>query len=60
MFAYYVRLAVLSLRRNPVLTALRYFRSEFEDHVLRKRCPATACKEIISAPCIHTCQAKHK
>jgi NADH-quinone oxidoreductase subunit F len=40
---------------NPVLTALRYFRSEFEDHVLRKRCPATACKEIISAPCIHTC-----
>jgi NADH-quinone oxidoreductase subunit F len=40
---------------NPVLTAIRYFREEFEDHVLRKRCPATACKEIISAPCIHAC-----
>jgi NADH-quinone oxidoreductase subunit F len=40
---------------NPVLTALRYFREEFEDHVLRKRCPATVCKEIISAPCIHAC-----
>jgi NADH-quinone oxidoreductase subunit F len=40
---------------NPVLTAIRYFREEFEDHVLRKRCPAAVCKEIISAPCIHAC-----
>jgi NADH-quinone oxidoreductase subunit F len=38
-----------------VLTAIRYFREEFEDHVLRKRCPAAVCKEIISAPCIHAC-----
>lgn len=40
---------------NPVLTAIRYFREEYEDHVQRKRCPATVCKEIISAPCIHAC-----
>ncbi|HEY5657415.1 MAG TPA: NADH-quinone oxidoreductase subunit NuoF, partial [Myxococcota bacterium] len=40
---------------NPVLTAIRYFREEFEDHVLRKRCPAGVCKEIISAPCMHAC-----
>ncbi|MDH3520718.1 MAG: FAD-dependent oxidoreductase, partial [Myxococcales bacterium] len=40
---------------NPVLTAIRYFREEFEDHVLRNRCPAAVCKEIISAPCMHAC-----
>ncbi len=32
---------------NPVLSALRYFRSEFEDHVLRKRCPAGVCTPLI-------------
>jgi NADH:ubiquinone oxidoreductase subunit F (NADH-binding)/(2Fe-2S) ferredoxin/Pyruvate/2-oxoacid:ferredoxin oxidoreductase delta subunit len=32
---------------NPVLSALRYFRSEFEDHVLRKRCPAGVCTSLI-------------
>ena len=32
---------------NPVLSALRYFRSEFEDHILRKRCPAGVCTPLI-------------
>jgi NADH:ubiquinone oxidoreductase subunit F (NADH-binding)/(2Fe-2S) ferredoxin/NAD-dependent dihydropyrimidine dehydrogenase PreA subunit len=32
---------------NPVLSALRYFRSEFEDHILRKRCPAGVCIPLI-------------
>ncbi len=30
---------------NPVLTGLRYFRNEFDDHV-KKRCPAKSCKNL--------------
>ena len=32
---------------NPVLSALRYFRSEFEDHIDQKRCPAAVCTALI-------------
>ena len=32
---------------NPVLSALRYFRSEFEDHIIKKRCPAAVCAPLI-------------
>ena len=28
---------------NPVLTTLRYFRDEYEAHILEKRCPAGVC-----------------
>jgi NADH-quinone oxidoreductase subunit F len=33
---------------NPVLTTIRYFRSEYEDHIHKKKCPALVCKELIS------------
>jgi NADH-quinone oxidoreductase subunit F len=33
---------------NPVLTTLRYFRDEYEAHILEKRCPAGACKALTS------------
>jgi len=32
---------------NPVLTTLRYFRDEYEEHIKNKRCPALACKSLI-------------
>ncbi len=32
---------------NPVLSALRYFRPEFEAHILQKRCPAAVCTPLI-------------
>ena len=32
---------------NPVLTALRYFRAEFEAHIHRKKCPAGVCRSLI-------------
>jgi NADH-quinone oxidoreductase subunit F len=32
---------------NPVLTALRYFREEFEIHVRDKRCPTGRCTSLI-------------
>jgi NADH-quinone oxidoreductase subunit F len=31
---------------NPVLTALRYFRDEFEAHINEKRCPAGVCRKL--------------
>lgn len=32
---------------NPVLTGIRYFREEFEAHVVRKQCPARVCVDLI-------------
>jgi len=40
---------------NPVLSTLKYFRSEYEKHVVEKRCPAMVCKEIVSSPCQYIC-----
>jgi NADH-quinone oxidoreductase subunit F len=31
---------------NPVLTTLRYFKDEYEAHILEKRCPARVCPEL--------------
>ncbi len=33
---------------NPVLTTIRYFRSEYEEHINKKRCPALVCRKLIS------------
>jgi NADH:ubiquinone oxidoreductase subunit F (NADH-binding) len=33
---------------NPVLTTLRYFREEYESHILKHRCPAAVCKDLIT------------
>jgi len=33
---------------NPVLSTLKYFRNEYIDHIMHKRCPAGVCK--IEAP----------
>ena len=32
---------------NPVLSTLRYFRSEFEAHISEKRCPAHTCTDLL-------------
>lgn len=32
---------------NPVLSTLRYFRDEYEAHIVDKRCPAGVCKKLI-------------
>jgi NADH:ubiquinone oxidoreductase subunit F (NADH-binding)/(2Fe-2S) ferredoxin len=32
---------------NPVLSTLRYFRDEYEAHILDKTCPAGVCKSLI-------------
>ena len=33
---------------NPVLTSIGYFRDEYEEHVINKRCPALFCQPLIS------------
>ena len=33
---------------NPVLTTLRYFRNEYEDHIYRHKCTAHSCKALIT------------
>ena len=33
---------------NPVLTTLKYFRSEYEAHIFNKRCPALHCSKLVN------------
>lgn len=32
---------------NPVLTTLRYFRSEYLTHIKERRCPSNICRELV-------------
>jgi NADH-quinone oxidoreductase subunit F len=46
---------------NPVLTTLRYFRDEYEAHILEKCCPAKVCPEltayyIVPEKCDRACE----
>ena len=33
---------------NPVLTTIKYFRNEYEDHIYKKKCTAHACTELLT------------
>ena len=33
---------------NPILSTLRYFRDEYEAHILEKKCPAHVCKKLLT------------
>ena len=33
---------------NPVLSTIRYFRDEYNAHIVDKKCPAHVCKELVS------------
>ena len=33
---------------NPVLSTLRYFREEYEEHIKERRCPAKVCRGLFS------------
>jgi NADH-quinone oxidoreductase subunit F len=33
---------------NPVLSTLKYFREEYEAHIRDKKCPAKACKDLLT------------
>jgi NADH-quinone oxidoreductase subunit F len=40
---------------NPVLSTMKYFRNEYERHILDKRCDAFVCPELVGAPCQSAC-----
>jgi NADH-quinone oxidoreductase subunit F len=40
---------------NPVLTTMRHFRREFEDHIVSHRCRAGVCTELALSPCENSC-----
>ena len=40
---------------NPVLTTMRHFRREFEDHIVSHRCQAGVCTELALSPCENSC-----
>ena len=42
---------------NPVLSTIKYFRDEYVDHILLKKCTAGVCTELVSSPCENTCPA---
>ena len=42
---------------NPVLSAIRNFRDEFEEHIRYKRCRAGVCGELFISPCENACPA---
>ena len=42
---------------NPVLTTLKYFPEEFQEHIEKKYCRAAVCKGLVKAPCHHLCPA---
>jgi NADH-quinone oxidoreductase subunit F len=40
---------------NPVLTTIRHFREEYEDHIVAHRCRAGVCQELALSPCENSC-----
>ena len=40
---------------NPILTTLRYFRNEYEEHIVEKRCHAGVCEKLYMALCENSC-----
>lgn len=41
---------------NPVLTTIRYFRNEYEDHIYNHKCTAKSCKALISYNITEECK----
>ncbi len=42
---------------NPILTTIRYFHDEYEEHIKKHHCRAAVCEGLVAAPCSHTCPA---
>jgi len=42
---------------NPVLTTLKYFRDEYEQHIKKRFCPASSCASLFISPCQNSCPA---
>jgi NADH-quinone oxidoreductase subunit F len=42
---------------NPVLSTIRHFRHEYEDHIFNRHCEAGVCPGLVRAPCQSACPA---
>ena len=42
---------------NPVLSTIRYFREEYEEHIRKKYCRAGVCSDLFISPCENSCPA---
>ena len=42
---------------NPVLSTIKYFREEYDEHIIEKKCTAGVCGDIVTSPCENTCPA---
>ncbi len=42
---------------NPVLSTIKYFREEYDEHIKYKYCRAGACSELFISPCENACPA---
>ena len=40
---------------NPVLSTIRHFRGEYEEHIKEKHCAAGVCPGLVRAPCQSAC-----
>jgi NADH-quinone oxidoreductase subunit F len=40
---------------NPVLTTLKYFRNEYEEHIKEGRCDGGVCLDLFVSPCENSC-----
>ena len=43
---------------NPVLSTIKHFREEYEQHIKYKKCPASVCQALFQSPCQHACPAE--
>ena len=49
--------ALGKLTPNPIIATLRYFRDEYEAHILDRHCPAGVCTSLVRARCENACPA---
>jgi NADH-quinone oxidoreductase subunit F len=42
---------------NPILSTIKYFRDEYEEHIKNNYCRAGVCSELFISPCENTCPA---
>jgi NADH-quinone oxidoreductase subunit F len=42
---------------NPILSTIKYFREEYEEHIKSRYCRAGVCSELFISPCENTCPA---
>jgi NADH-quinone oxidoreductase subunit F len=42
---------------NPVLSTIRYFKEEYQQHIRDKYCKAGVCSDLFISPCENTCPA---